>query len=163
LPTPRCLLGKPARPSSPPSSSRRCWRASCRQTEHLPGRGEQKGSPNNQIVPHRSRQSRLRDIELPAACHRAPRLRHCGLAGQTSDKVAAKLVPPMLAHFMSTDQVFSRACRQKQRIGEALRLRPNRAKLRLLHDAVAALSQGCGPGSGIGEALDCHCAATMPH
>src|SRR6266550_6472211 len=58
------------------------------------------------------------------------------------------------AHFMSTDQVFLRARRQKQRTGEAFRLRPNRAKLGLLHDAGATLSRGCGPGSGIGEALD---------
>jgi hypothetical protein len=56
------LVEKQVRPSSPPSSSRRCWRASCRQTEHLHARAEKSERLINQIAHRSSRQRGHRDI-----------------------------------------------------------------------------------------------------
>jgi hypothetical protein len=57
-------------------------------------------------------------IELPAAVHRDLVTYADVLGRQTGQKLdPTKLIAPMLARFMSTDRAFSRARREKQRIG----------------------------------------------
>ena len=57
-------------------------------------------------------------VELPAAVHRDLVTYADVLGRQTGQKLdPTKLIAPMLARFMSTDRAFSRARREKQRIG----------------------------------------------
>jgi hypothetical protein len=54
-------------------------------------------------------------VELPAAIHR-DLMTYAEVLGRMSGQAVepAKLVPPMLARFMSTDRAFLRARREKQ-------------------------------------------------
>jgi hypothetical protein len=57
-------------------------------------------------------------VELPAAVHRDLVAYADALGRQSGQTVEpAKLIPPMLARFMSTDRAFARAQREKRQSG----------------------------------------------
>jgi hypothetical protein len=57
-------------------------------------------------------------VELPAAVHRDLVAYAEALGRQSGQTVEpAKLIPPMLARFMSTDRAFARAQREKRQSG----------------------------------------------
>jgi hypothetical protein len=57
-------------------------------------------------------------VELPAAVHR-DLVAYAEVLGRQSGQTIepAKLIPPMLARFMSTDRAFARAQREKRQSG----------------------------------------------